>query len=83
MTGINCSNIDLNDKICHDTKILLGRKRYIICFLSKRGSKEDDIDKVKRSARSTMDGWCGLRHIGTHPLFHNHQWFSFPLSVEW
>lgn len=38
----------------------------------------------KRSARRSQDEWCGLRHIGTH-LFreYNHQWFSFPLSVEW
>ena len=27
--GINCSNIDLNDKICHDTKILLGRINFV------------------------------------------------------
>ena len=38
----------------------------------------------KRSARRSQDEWCGLWHIGTH-LFreYNHQWFSFPLSVEW
>ena len=29
-----------------------------------------------------MDGWCGLRHIGTHPLFHNHQWFSFAIMSQ-
>ena len=29
VTGINCSNIDLNDKICHYTKILLGRKNFV------------------------------------------------------
>lgn len=29
MTGINCSNIDLNDKICHDTKILLGCINFV------------------------------------------------------
>ena len=38
----------------------------------------------KRSARRSQDEWCGLWHIGTH-LFreYNHQWFSFPLSVDW
>lgn len=29
VTGINCSNIDLNDKICHDTKILLGCINFV------------------------------------------------------
>ena len=38
----------------------------------------------KRSARRSQDEWCGLRHIGTHlSREYNHQWFSFPLSVEW
>ena len=38
----------------------------------------------KRSARRSQDEWCGFRHIGTHlSREYNHQWFSFPLSVEW
>ena len=43
-----------------------------------------ELYQSKRSARRSQDEWCGLWHIGTH-LFreYNHQWFSFPLSVEW
>ena len=55
MTGINCSNIDLNDKICHDTKILLGRKRYIICFLSKKRIVMKTVKGIYNEAKVFTD----------------------------
>lgn len=30
------------------------------------GKKVEGVSYRKRSARSTGDKWCGLRHIGTH-----------------
>lgn len=37
----------------------------------------------KRSAKGTEDEWCLPWHDGTHSFSKSHQWFSFPLSVEW
>ena len=34
-------------------------------------------------AKMGIRRWCALRHIGTHlPFKINHQWFSFPFTVE-
>lgn len=46
-------------------------------------TKKNGVSQENRSARSTKDEWCGLRHIGTHSSFRNHQWFSFPFTVEY
>lgn len=43
----------------------------------------DRIYQQDQQEGNRMDG-ADLRHIGTRASYkHNHQWFSFPLSVEW
>jgi len=66
------------------TCIVDGKERTTICGLWRRDSFLMVLYQSKRSARRSQDEWCGLRHIGTHlSREYNHQWFSFPLSVEW
>lgn len=67
-----------------DGKRAIFSMRTTICGLWRRDSFLMVLYQSKRSARRSQDEWCGLRHIGTHlSREYNHQWFSFPLSVEW
>lgn len=67
-----------------DGKRAIFSMRTTICGLWRRDSFLMVLYQSKRSARRSQDEWCGLRHIGTHlSRVYNHQWFSFPLSVEW
>ena len=66
------------------TCIVDGKESHLFYGLWRRDSFLMVLYQSKRSARRSQDEWCGLRHIGTHlSREYNHQWFSFPLSVEW